>query len=163
MTDLAIKPDGMNYREMSVRGMVTPDVDAGGPIRSQVSDAEWRARVDLAACYRLMALYGMTDMLYNHITARVPDDPERYLINAYGMHYAEITASSLHKVDHEGNIVLRGNVHHGVNHPGIVIHSNGSKTPSSASRTKWRSAPIVFRRARPGRIRRWCSLRRSCA
>lgn len=91
-------------------------------IRDQVSDAEWRTRVDLAACYRLVARYGMTDMIYNHITARVPGGEEHLLINAYGLLYTEITASNLHKIDLEGNIVLRADVGYGINQAGYVIH-----------------------------------------
>src|SRR5438046_8027717 len=57
-------------------------------IREKVSAEEWATRVDLAACYRLVALYGMTDLVYNHITARVPGADEHVLINPYGMLYA---------------------------------------------------------------------------
>src|SRR5437763_16525739 len=73
-------------------------------MRARVSDAEWQLRVDLAACYRLVARYGMTDLIYNHITARVPGPEHHILINAYGMLYEEVTASSLIKVDLAGNI-----------------------------------------------------------
>ena len=62
-------------------------------IRDQVSEAEWRTRVDLAACYRLVARYGMTDLIYNHITARVPGGDEHLLINAYGYLYPEIAGT----------------------------------------------------------------------
>jgi ribulose-5-phosphate 4-epimerase/fuculose-1-phosphate aldolase len=67
-----------------------------------VGEEEWAARVDLAACYRLVALYGMTDLIYNHISAQVPGHDDQYLINPYGMLYEEITASSLVKIDIEG-------------------------------------------------------------
>src|SRR3954453_10722065 len=53
-------------------------------LRSKVSDSEWQARVDLAACYRLIAVFGMNDLIYNHATARVPDEEGHFLINAYG-------------------------------------------------------------------------------
>jgi ribulose-5-phosphate 4-epimerase/fuculose-1-phosphate aldolase len=95
-------------------------------MRPHCSDAEWRARVDLAACYRLVALYGMSDMMANHISARVPDDEGAFLINAYGMLYEEITASSLIKLDHSGNILRSpdfGALDYGVNRAGYVIHS----------------------------------------
>jgi ribulose-5-phosphate 4-epimerase/fuculose-1-phosphate aldolase len=69
-------------------------------MRGQCSDAEWQARVDLAACYRLVELYGMADMMANHISVRVPDEEDAFLINPYGMMYEEITASCLIKVDH---------------------------------------------------------------
>ena len=65
------------------------------PVRSAVSAAEWEARIDLAACFRLVDLYGMSDMIYTHATARVPGEPEHFLINAHGMLFREITASSL--------------------------------------------------------------------
>ncbi|WP_321893640.1 class II aldolase/adducin family protein [Paraburkholderia tropica] len=97
------------------------------PMRSRVSDLEWDARVDLAACYRLIAHYGMSDMVANHISMRVPGEPDAFLINAYGMLYEEITASSLLKIDHHGNILSKpdfgGNVDYGVNKAGFVIHS----------------------------------------
>jgi ribulose-5-phosphate 4-epimerase/fuculose-1-phosphate aldolase len=74
-------------------------------MRERVSAAEWELRVNLAACYRLMARYGMTDLIYNHITARLPGPEHHILINAYGMLYEEVTASSLIKVDLAGNII----------------------------------------------------------
>src|SRR5215475_12178266 len=87
-----------------------------------VSAEEWQTRVDLAACYRLVALYGMTDLVYNHITARVPGDGH-VLINPYGMLYEEITASSLIKIDLDGNTVLQPDHDYSVNAAGYVIHS----------------------------------------
>lgn len=95
-------------------------------LKGKVSDAEWQARVDLAACYRLVEIYGMADMMANHISARVPGEEGTYLINAYGMMYEEITASSLLKVDHDGNILTQpdfGALNYGVNKAGAVIHS----------------------------------------
>ncbi|HWG79303.1 MAG TPA: class II aldolase/adducin family protein [Stellaceae bacterium] len=93
------------------------------PVRDRVSDEEWRTRVDLAACYRLVARYGMTDLIYNHITARVPGEDGHILINPYGFLYTEITASSLYKIDLDGNVVLKPDTHYGINHAGYVIHS----------------------------------------
>ena len=90
-------------------------------IRGEVSAAEWRIRVDLAACYRLMDHFGMTDLIYNHITARVPDTDD-LLINLYGLLYREITASSLVKIDVEGNIVWKPDTDYGINRSGFVIH-----------------------------------------
>ena len=95
-------------------------------MKGKVSDAEWQARVDLAACYRLVAIYGMADMAANHISARVPGEEGTFLINAYGMMYEEITASSLLKVDHHGNILTSpdfGDLKYGLNKAGSVIHS----------------------------------------
>jgi ribulose-5-phosphate 4-epimerase/fuculose-1-phosphate aldolase len=91
-------------------------------MREQVSAEEWQTRVDLAACYRLVALYGMTDLVYNHITARVPAS-HHVLINPYGMLYEEITASSLIKIDLDGNTVLQPDHDYSVNAAGYVIHS----------------------------------------
>jgi ribulose-5-phosphate 4-epimerase/fuculose-1-phosphate aldolase len=92
-------------------------------VRERVSEVEWQVRVDLAACYRLMALYGMTDLIYNHITARIPGTADELLINPYGMLYEEITASSLVKIDIEGNILLQPDREYGINPAGYVIHS----------------------------------------
>ena len=75
-------------------------------IRDQVSPEEWQARLDLAACYRLVDAYGMTDLIYNHITLRIPGEAPS-LINLYGLLYREITATSLAKIDSEGNIICK--------------------------------------------------------
>jgi ribulose-5-phosphate 4-epimerase/fuculose-1-phosphate aldolase len=92
-------------------------------MRERVSAQEWDTRVNLAACYRLVALYGMTDLVYNHITARVPGSDAHVLINPYGMLYDEITASSLIKIDLEGRTVLQPDHDYSVNAAGYVIHS----------------------------------------
>lgn len=92
-------------------------------VKDQVSPEEWQARVDLAACYRLVDIYDMTYMIYNHITVRVPGTDE-FLINLYGLTYKEITASSLAKVDLDGNIVWKpAGTDYGINGAGYVIHS----------------------------------------
>jgi ribulose-5-phosphate 4-epimerase/fuculose-1-phosphate aldolase len=91
-------------------------------IRDCVADEEWQARVDLAACYRLVDKYGMTDLIYNHITARIPGSPDHLLINLYGLLYKEITASSLVKIDVEGNIAWKPETDYGINKSGYVIH-----------------------------------------
>ncbi len=72
---------------------------------SSVSNAEQQARIDLAACYRLVDLYGMSDMILNHITVRVPGEDDHFLINPFGLMYHEITASSLIKVALDGTVV----------------------------------------------------------
>ncbi len=90
-------------------------------IRDQVSPEEWTARVELAACYRLVESYGMTDMIYNHITLRIPGT-EHLLINLYGLLYKEITASSLVKIDAEGTILWKPETDYGINKSGYVIH-----------------------------------------
>jgi ribulose-5-phosphate 4-epimerase/fuculose-1-phosphate aldolase len=91
-------------------------------IKGMVSAEEWQARVDLAACYRLMDRFGMTDLIYNHITARVPGNERHLLINLYGLVYAEITASSLVKIDIDGEIVWKPDTDYGINKSGYVIH-----------------------------------------
>jgi ribulose-5-phosphate 4-epimerase/fuculose-1-phosphate aldolase len=91
-------------------------------IRDEVSPEEWQVRVDLAACYRLVDRYGMSDLIYNHITARVPGPEHHLLINLYGVLYKEITASSLVKIDLEGNIVWKPDTDYGINKSGYVIH-----------------------------------------
>src|SRR5215471_14857581 len=72
-------------------------------LKGQVSESEWRTRVDLACAYRLVAHYGWDDMLSTHISARSPDEPDRFLINPYGVLFGQVTASSLIKVDADGN------------------------------------------------------------
>ncbi len=93
------------------------------PLQASVSEAEWKARVDLAACYRLCDRYGMSDMIYTHITARVPDAPGQFLINPNGMLFSEITASSLLKVNEEGEILYRPDLPYGLHPAGFTIHS----------------------------------------
>ena len=83
--------------------------------------AEWATRVDLAACYRLVELFRMSDLVFNHITAKVPGEEHRYLINHYGLGYEEVTASNLVKIDLEGRIVEGGPGE--INPAGFVIHS----------------------------------------
>lgn len=90
-------------------------------VRAQVSAEEWQVRVDLAACYRLVALYGWDDIVFTHISARVPGPGHHFLINPYGLMFEEITASSLVKVDEHCNKVLDSP--YPVNPAGFVIHS----------------------------------------
>jgi ribulose-5-phosphate 4-epimerase/fuculose-1-phosphate aldolase len=95
-------------------------------MKPRCTEAEWQARVDLAACYRLVDLYGMSDMMANHISSHVPGEPGAFLINAYGMMYEEITASSLIKVNLAGDILAKpdfGPLDYGINRAGYVIHS----------------------------------------
>ena len=67
-------------------------------VQAQVSAQEWQLRQDLAACYRLVALYGWSDLVFTHISARIPGPDHHFLINPYGLMFDEITASSLVKV-----------------------------------------------------------------
>jgi ribulose-5-phosphate 4-epimerase/fuculose-1-phosphate aldolase len=89
--------------------------------RDQVAAAEWQARVDLAAAYRLLALFGWDDLVFTHISARVPGREGEFLINPYGFMFEEITASSLVKVDMNG--VKLDDTPFDVNPAGFVIHS----------------------------------------
>ena len=86
-----------------------------------VSESEWKVRVDLAAAYRLVALYGWDDLIFTHISARVPGPEHHFLINPYGLMFEEITASSLVKVGMDGNPV--GESPYPVNPAGFTIHS----------------------------------------
>ena len=107
-----------------VAGVQTRKYDLDLPSKQgSVSAEEWQARIDLAACYRLMALWDMTDMIANHISVRVPGADGHFLINAYGLLYEEITASSLIKIDLDGNIIDKPDFAYGVNRAGFVIHS----------------------------------------
>lgn len=92
-------------------------------LRDSIAAEEWKTRVELAACYRLVARFGMSDLIYNHITARVPGTREHFLINPFGLLYEEITASSLYKIDIEGNILYQPDTDYGLNYAGFVIHS----------------------------------------
>lgn len=85
------------------------------------SESEQRLRVDLAACYRLVALHGWDDLVFTHISVRIPGPEHHFLINPYGMLFEEITASSLVKVDSAGNILEPSD--YPVNPAGFVIHS----------------------------------------
>ena len=95
-------------------------------LKNSVSPEEWQARVDLAACYRLVAHYGMSDMIANHITLRVPGEDDAFLINPYGMMYEEMTASCFLKITHEGDVLFKpdfGELNYGFNKPGYILHS----------------------------------------
>src|SRR5438067_12812860 len=86
-----------------------------------MSEAERKARIDLAACYRIFDMLGWTEMIFNHITLRVPGPEPRFLINPVGLHYREITASSLVLIDLEGKLLRESKWP--VNRAGFVIHS----------------------------------------
>lgn len=90
---------------------------AGGP----VSADEWQVRRDLAACYRLCALSGWDDVIYTHISASVPNEPGRFLINCFGLRFDEITASNLVKIDLQGRVI--GDQDARVNVSGFAIHA----------------------------------------
>jgi ribulose-5-phosphate 4-epimerase/fuculose-1-phosphate aldolase len=90
-------------------------------LKDKVSEQEWQARVDLAACYRLVAMHGWDDLIYTHISARIPGT-EHLLINAFGLAFDEITASNLVKIDIDGNIIDDDGLFE-INPAGFTIHS----------------------------------------
>ena len=90
-------------------------------VRELVSSDEWQVRVDLAAAYRLVALFGWDDLVFTHISSRVPGPDHHFLINPYGMMFDEITASSLVKIDLNGNKVMENPFE--INPAGFTIHS----------------------------------------
>lgn len=90
-------------------------------MRNQVSEQEWQLRVELAACYRLVAEFGWDDLIFTHISVRIPGPEHHFLINPYGMMFDEITASDLVKIDQNGNVLQ--DTPHSVNHAGFIIHS----------------------------------------
>lgn len=91
---------------------------------SQYPEAEWHMRVDLAACYRLADLFGFSDIIWNHITARVPGTAH-FLINRFGLRFDEVSASNLITIDHDGKVLDPGSASsvEAVNYTGFVIHS----------------------------------------
>jgi ribulose-5-phosphate 4-epimerase/fuculose-1-phosphate aldolase len=95
--------------------------DQATATRPHTESTEWNQRVDLAACYRLVALYGWDDLIFTHISARVPGPEHHFLINPYGMMFEEIQASDLVKVDLEGRKLAADA--HDINPAGFTIHS----------------------------------------
>ncbi len=95
--------------------------DSAASARHDVGAEEWQARVELAALYRLVALHGWDDMIFTHLSARVPGPEQHFLINPYGMFFEEITASALVKVDRDGRVVADNG--YGINPAGFTIHS----------------------------------------
>jgi len=104
-------------------GFNIPDPTKIERLEGKVSDKEWQVRKDLAATYRLCAMHGWTDLVFTHISARLPDEDgeERFLINPYGVMFDEMTASALVKIDVEGKICQ--DTEYFVNPAGFVIHS----------------------------------------
>ncbi len=92
-----------------------------GSLRGKVAEEEWKVRVDLAALYRLVSLYGWDDMIYTHISARLPGPDHHFLINPYGLFFDEMTASSLVKIDLQGNVLQETSYF--INPAGFTIHS----------------------------------------
>lgn len=104
--------------------------DSVDSLKGSVSAAEWQMRVDLAACYRLVALYGWDDLVFTHISARVPDTEDEFLINPYGLLFEEITASNLVKVNQAGEKVASSP--YDINPAGFTIHSAVHEARSDA-------------------------------
>jgi ribulose-5-phosphate 4-epimerase/fuculose-1-phosphate aldolase len=101
--------------------MTAPPTPMMKSLKEEVSPEEWQVRVDLAACYRLVADFGWSDLIFTHITARIPGTEDQFLINPYGMMFDEITASSLVKIDINGNKL--DDTPFPVNPAGFTIHS----------------------------------------
>ncbi len=97
------------------------DQGAAQPAVEPMTDAEWQARVELAAAYRIFAHLGWTELIFNHITVRVPGPQRLFLINPFGLHYSEVCASNLVTIDVDGNPVRA--TQWPVNRAGFVIHS----------------------------------------
>ncbi|GAC1409056.1 MAG: class II aldolase/adducin family protein [Burkholderiaceae bacterium] len=101
--------------------MNAPEKLLSPSMQTRVGAEEWQTRVDLAACYRLVAEFGWSDLIFTHITARVPGADDQFLINPYGLMFDEITASSLVKIDLNGNKIDESPFP--VNPAGFTIHS----------------------------------------
>src|ERR1700674_1796973 len=110
-------------------------------LRPAKHSAEWETRVELAACYRLLAHYGMTDLIYTHSTARVPSEPGNFLINPYGHRWEEITASSLVKIDVDGAKI--GDSPYRANPPGCI-------PPSAVHMARNEAACVIHTHTRAG-------------
>jgi ribulose-5-phosphate 4-epimerase/fuculose-1-phosphate aldolase len=104
-----------------MKAMTTVAIPDARPLRERVSSEEWAVRLDLAAAYRLVAHFGWDDLIFTHISARIPGPHEHFLINPYGLLFEEITASSLVKIDLDGNLIESAT--YAVNPAGFTIHS----------------------------------------
>jgi ribulose-5-phosphate 4-epimerase/fuculose-1-phosphate aldolase len=111
-----------------------------------IGEAEWQARVELAATYRIFDFLGWTELIYNHISLRVPGPERHFLINPFGLHYSEVTASNLVKIDLEGNILGRSEwpinpagftphatLHRAIEHAHCVMHTHTTAGMAVAS------------------------------
>jgi ribulose-5-phosphate 4-epimerase/fuculose-1-phosphate aldolase len=116
-----LRENALNCRQPRLKE-TRPMAHAVADVRpSEFSAEEWALRVDLAACYRIVDYLGWTELIFNHITARLPGPENHFLINPYGLWYDEVTASNLVKIDLAGNII--GESDWPVNPAGFVIHS----------------------------------------
>ena len=112
------RADTMNRGMSDAKPIAAVDIPS---LKGKVSDEEWAIRVDLAAAYRLVAHYGWDDLIFTHLSARVPGPEHHFLLNPYQLMFEEVTASSLVKVDLDGNIVAPSP--HPINTAGFTIHS----------------------------------------
>src|SRR3954466_1962255 len=123
------RPQRTNFLEIApmldfaerIRSLKAPEEHAIRSLEGKVGAEEWKQRVDLAALYRVVALYGWDDLIFTHISARVPGPEHHFLINPYGMLFEEITASSLVKIGLDGKPL--SNSRYPVNPAGFTIHS----------------------------------------
>ena len=90
-------------------------------VEENITETEQALRVELAACYRIFAMLGWTELIYNHITVRIPGPEKHFLINPFGLHYTEVTASNLVKIDLDGNVI--GASKWKANPAGFILHS----------------------------------------
>src|SRR5204862_6590398 len=121
--------DGVDAVQPGRRGVTRAEHVRGGArikergsAREQVSPGEWAKRIDLAAAYRLVHLYGMDEMIANHISTRVPGEDNAFLINPYGLLYEQMHASCFIKLDLDGKILFNP-TEYDVNKAGFIIHS----------------------------------------
>jgi len=120
---LLVNPNSYNKRSAPATSCVVPINDIRGIDSMVYAKGEKLLRCKLAAVYRLIDLYGWTQGIYNHVTARVSQDTEHFLLNPFGMMYNEVTASSLVKVNMQGDVVEEGTTNFGVNQAGFMLHS----------------------------------------
>jgi ribulose-5-phosphate 4-epimerase/fuculose-1-phosphate aldolase len=106
---------------MTVTKLTSKQARKQPSVKDRVSAEEWQVRTDLAAAYHLAVIYGWTDIILTHFSARVPGTENQFLLNAYGLMFDEVTASNLVKVDQEGSI-LDDITGFGINQAGFVIH-----------------------------------------
>src|SRR5258708_21464943 len=113
----------------------------GRPAMPQIDPAEWEQRVNLAACYRLIEHFGWSDLIYTHISARVPGEPGHFLLNRFGLLFDETTASNLIKVDLDGNLVDEPDAP--LHKTGFFIHTTIHGPPDHAD-------CVIHPRSQPG-------------
>merc|ERR1719350_2276742 len=120
---MTVHPSAYNARSAAAGACVVPINDIRGIDAMAYAKGEKQLRCKLAAVYRLINMYGWTQGIYNHVTVRISQETEHFLLNPFGMLYNEITASSLVKVDMQGNVVEAGTTNFGVNVAGFILHS----------------------------------------